>query len=125
MVCGPSLAPVVVLVVEDEPIIRMSAVDALTEGGFQIVEAANADEAVPLLEARMDIRIVFTDIDMPGSMNGLTLAAAIRGRWPPVEIVLTSGHLKIALGDLPERCLFIPKPYSTSHVIATLREIVA
>ena len=82
---------VLVLLVEDEPVIRAVAAIHLEEAGFETVEAANADEAITLLESELEIRIVFTDIDMPGSMDGLKLAASIKGRWPPIKIVITTG----------------------------------
>ena len=75
----------VVLIVEDEALVRMTAVDMIEEAGFEILEATNADKAMLLLEARLNITVVFTDIEMPGSMNGLRLAEAIRGRWPPIK----------------------------------------
>jgi CheY-like chemotaxis protein len=84
----------VVLIVEDEALVRMTAVDMIEEAGFEILEAANADEAtILLLEARRDITVVFTDIEVPGSMDGLRLAQAVRGRWPPIK---SSRHLDIA-----------------------------
>jgi CheY-like chemotaxis protein len=116
---------VIVLLVEDEALIRMIAADALLEAGFEVLEASNADEAVEILESRDDISIVFSDIDMPGSMDGVKLAEAVRGRWPPIEIVLTSGNRKVPLQDLPERCLFIPKPYQPSSVVETLLQLAA
>ena len=82
----------VVLIVEDEALVRMIAVDMIEEAGFEILEAANADEAILLLEARRDITVLFTDIEMPGSMDGLRLAQAVRGRWPPKS----SRHLDVA-----------------------------
>ena len=85
----------VVLIVEDEFLIRMDAVDMITSAGFEVVEAKDADEAIEILEGRLDITIVFTDVNMPGSMDGLKLAAAIRGRWPPIKIVATSGKAKL------------------------------
>lgn len=100
-----------VLVVEDEPLQRMMAVDLVEEAGFEAIEAADADEAVRILEARADIRIVFTDIDMPGSMDGMMLAAAIRDRWPPIEIIITSGHIREQEVEMPIRGVFFPKPY--------------
>ena len=100
-----------VLVVEDEPLQRMMAVDLVEEAGFEAIEAADADEAVRILEARADIRIVFTDIDMPGSMDGMMLAAAIRDRWPPIEIIITSGHIREQEVEMPVRGVFFPKPY--------------
>jgi CheY-like chemotaxis protein len=113
----------VVLIVEDEFLIRMDAVDMIRGAGFDVVEAADADEAITILESRFDITVVFTDIQMPGSMDGLKLAAAIRGRWPPIKIVATSGMLKIGEGDLPPGSRFLAKPYSAPQIVATLREL--
>jgi len=110
-----------VLVVEDEPLLRMMAMDMVEDGGFEPVEARDADEAIALLEARTDITIVFTDVDMPGSMDGLKLAAAIRDRWPPIEIVITSGHFRLDDSAIPARTVFFPKPYDHQEVVATLR----
>jgi CheY-like chemotaxis protein len=101
-----------VLVVEDEPLLRMDAVDMIREAGFDVLEASNADEAILLLETRLDIEVVFTDIDMPGSMNGIKLAHAVRNRWPPITIIATSGHFKVRDGDLPTDVRFLPKPYT-------------
>ena len=94
---------VFVLVVEDEPLMRMTPVHLVEKAGYEAVEAVNADEAIEILEARKDIKIVFTDIHMPGSMDGLKLARAIRDRWPPIELILTSGHFRVDERDLPER----------------------
>jgi CheY-like chemotaxis protein len=113
----------VVLIVEDEFLIRKDAADMVTEAGFDVVEAENADEAISILESRFDITVVFTDIQMPGSMDGLKLAAAIRGRWPPIKIVATSGLLKINKDDLPSGSRFLPKPYSPSQIVGALREL--
>ncbi len=112
-----------VLVVEDDTLLRMHAAEMIEEAGFQVLEAQNADKAILLLESRMDIRIVFTDIDMPGSMNGLTLAHAVAHRWPPIRIVATSGHFKMGDGDLPTGGRFIAKPYRSNQIISTLREL--
>lgn len=106
----------VVLVVEDEPILRLHAVDIVEDAGFEVLEASNADEAIEILNARGDVRVVFTDIDMPGSMDGIRLAAAIRDRWPPIELILTSGHVKLGDSDIPERGLFFSKPYRTADI---------
>jgi len=110
-----------VLVVEDEPLLRMMAMDMVEDAGFEPIEARNADEAIALLEARTDITIVFTDVDMPGSMDGLKLAAAIRDRWPPIEIVITSGHFRLDDTEIPARTVFFPKPYDHQEVVATFR----
>ncbi|MCM2454826.1 response regulator [Rhizobium sp. CG4] len=115
----------VVLVVEDEPLLLMAAVDLVEEAGFEAVEARNADEAIEILNAREDIRIVFTDIDMPGSMDGMKLAAMVRDRWPPVEIIIVSGHRKVADDDLPARSVFFSKPYDVDRVTAQLHAMAA
>ncbi len=112
-----------VLVVEDETFIRMHAVSMIEEAGYDVVEASNADEAIAILEARTDIRIVFTDIEMPGSMDGLKLARYVRDRWPPIQLVVTSGKHHVKNADLPPRGQFVPKPYN-SHLLATvMREL--
>ena len=114
----------VVLVVEDDTLLRMHASEMIEEAGFEVLEAPNADEAIRLLETRLDIAVVFTDIDMPGSMNGLKLAHAVANRWPPIRIVATSGHFQMRDGDLPEGGLFIAKPYLSQQILSTLRELV-
>ena len=81
----------VVLVVDDEVLVRTVAVDMVEQAGFEVIEASNADEAIRILESRQDIRAVFTDIQMPGSMDGLRLAQSVRDRWPPVALIVTSG----------------------------------
>src|SRR3954447_21958765 len=109
-----------VLIVEDEYLIRTYAAEVIRDAGFEVMEASNADEAIVILESRPDIRVVFTDIQMPGSMDGLKLARAVRDRWPPVQIVATSGHYAFHEGDLPAGTVFLPKPYSPIEVASTL-----
>ena len=116
---------IVILVVEDEAIIRMAAVDVLEQAGFAVVEAADAESAICILELRSDVRAVFTDINMPGSLDGLRLAHAIRGRWPPIHLILTSGRLVASEADLPTDGRFIRKPYRAEDLIATIRELLA
>ena len=113
----------VVLIVEDEPLLRMMAADLVEEAGFTAVEAYNADEAITILEARRDIAIVFTDIDMPGSMDGARLAAAVRDRWPPIHIIATSGHVMARNLRLPAGTVFFSKPYRAQDIIAHLRNM--
>ena len=93
---------IAVLVVEDEPITRMDVVGQLEEAGFRVFEAPDADRAIKILESNSAIRILFTDVDMPGSMDGLKLAAAVRDRWPPIQIVVASGLRKVNMDALPE-----------------------
>jgi CheY-like chemotaxis protein len=113
----------VVLIVEDELLLRMDAADMIAAAGFAVLEAENADQAIEILEARPDITVVFTDIQMPGSMDGLKLARAVRGRWPPIKIVATSGRVNVAETDLPDGGRFLPKPYSPHQVTGLLREV--
>ena len=113
----------VILIVEDELLIRMNAVEMIEEA-YEVVEAANADEAIAILERRLDITVLFTDIQMPGSMDGLKLAAAVRDRWPPILIVATSGHVKLGPDDLPQGGRFLPKPYSPAEIMKTPREVM-
>ncbi len=111
------------LIVEDEFLLRIDAVDMIKAAGFEVVEAANANEAIEILQSRRDITVVFTDIQMPGSMDGLKLARAVRGRWPPIKIVATSGQIHVSETDLPEGGRFLPKPYSPVEVTGLLREL--
>src|ERR1043166_8308987 len=106
----------VVLIVEDEFLLRMNAVEMIAAAGFEAIEAANADEAIEILENRRDITVVFTDIQMPGSMDGLKLARAVRGRWPPIKIVATSGHVDVAETDLPDGGGVFRKPSRPTQI---------
>ena len=121
---GAYMSVPLVLIVEDEVLVRLTAVFLLEEAGFGTLEAGSADEAIALLEARKDIQVVFTDINMPGSMDGLRLAHAIRNRWPPVQLVLTSGRLRIRDEDLPERGIFLGKPYAGAELVHAVRSLV-
>ena len=110
---------------EDEPLILMLAVDMIRDAGFEPLWASNAEEAISILESRDDIRIVFTDINMPGSMDGIKLAQAVRGRWPPIRIIVTSGFGAGELKLLPEGSQFIPKPYSVGQISDALHSLAA
>jgi two-component system, response regulator PdtaR len=118
-------SPHTVLVVEDEPLLRMDIVDQLEGQGFKVFEAADAGEAIEILNDNTTIRLVFTDIDMPGSMDGLMLAAAVRDRWPPIQIIVTSGHRHVTSSDMPEGSRFFDKPYSPNAVADAMREMIA
>jgi CheY-like chemotaxis protein len=108
-----------VLVVEDEFLVRNFLQIELEDAGYDVVLADNADVAIAIFEARTDIHLVFTDIDMPGSMDGLKLAACVRDRWPPIHIILTTGNVKPR--EIPANALFIPKPYIGQTVIDAMR----
>ena len=112
-----------VLVVEDEFLIRMQTVAMIEQAGYNVVEACNADEAIAILEMREDIRIAVTDIEMPGSMDGIKLARAIRDRWPPVELIVTSGRHRVLTDELPSRVTFMPKPYAPEVLITAIRTL--
>src|SRR5580693_8636481 len=99
-----------VLIVEDENLVRFGAVAMVEEAGYEAISASDADEAIHILESRSDIRAVFTDIQMPGSMDGLKLAHAVRNRWPPIKLIVTSGRELVTEGDLPEGGRFFAKP---------------
>lgn len=115
----------VVLVVEDEPLLRMLAVEVVEEAGFLAIEARDADEAVELLESRTDIIVLFTDINMPGSMDGLKLAHAVHDRWPPIKILLVSGQQRLQSCDIPSNSCFMGKPYQASALADELRSMVS
>jgi two-component system, response regulator PdtaR len=110
----------VILVVDDIPLIRMGAVDLLTEAGFQVVEAESADEAIRTLESRPDIHLVFTDVGMPGTMDGVKLSHYIRDRWPPVKLIVASGQTILAESQLPAGARFFAKPYDDGAIIGAI-----
>jgi CheY-like chemotaxis protein len=105
-------------------LLRMRAVDMVEDAGFTPVEAVDADEAVAILEARSDIALLFTDIQMPGSMDGLKLAHAVHKRWPPIKIILVSGQLKLANLDIPLDSCFFGKPLEAKVMIAQMRSML-
>jgi two-component sensor histidine kinase len=113
-----------VLVVEDEMVLRMRAVDIVQDAGFNAVEAVNADEALKILESRSDISLLFTDIQMPGSIDGLKLAHAVHKRWPSIKIVLVSGKIDLSDNDKPESSRFFGKPIEAGEMIAELQEMI-
>ena len=108
-----------ILVVEDEPLVRFDAVDLIEDAGFTVFDAGNAAEAVSLLEQH-HIDVLFTDIDMPGEMDGLDLARSVRKRWPEVAIIIVSGHTKLARSDVPGYGQFFSKPYMRSAILKAL-----
>ena len=115
----------VVLVVEDQPLIRMSALDLVSAAGYAGIDASNADEAIRILEIRPDIRLVFTDIEMPGSMDGLQLAHLIRARYPYVHLMVASGKVMAQQNQLPAGSKFFPKPYDDDGIIDEMRRLIS
>ena len=113
----------VVLIVEDELLLRINSAEMIANAGFEVVQAGNADEALAILQARPAIHVVFTDIQMPGSMDGLKLARLVRDRWPPIKIIATSGRVRVEVLDLPAGSVFLPKPYRGAQLVTTLREM--
>ena len=113
-----------VLVVEDEMMLRMRAVDIVEDAGFRSVEAIDADQALSILESRFDISLLFTDIQMPGSMDGLKLAHAVHDRWPAIKIILVSGQVKPSDADRPIDSRFFGKPLEMKRMVAELQEMV-
>ena len=112
-----------ILIVEDEILIRMTAVLIVEEAGYRTVEAANSEEAIAVLEHATDIAAVFTDVNMPGSMSGTELASRIRDRWPPIQLLVTSGKRHVDAGQLPAGAVFIAKPYDIDDVVDTLHRL--
>ncbi|MEO7814171.1 MAG: HWE histidine kinase domain-containing protein [Sphingomicrobium sp.] len=116
--------PPIVLVVEDEMVLRMRAVDIVEDAGFTPIEAISADQAIQILESRDDISLLFTDIQMPGSMDGLKLAHATHTRWPHIKIILVSGQIAVTDEDKPEDSKFFPKPLEIQQMILEIQEMV-
>lgn len=115
----------VILLVEDELLVRMAAADDLQDAGFHVLEAANADVALAVLESCSDdVQVLFTDIDMPGSMNGLALAESVQQRWPHISLLISSAYHKPHPWQIPDEGRFVPKPYSSEDVVQQIRELV-
>ena len=122
----PTSAPVVVVVAEDEVLIRMMAIATLADEGFVVIGAETAEEALAVVQSQADdVRVLFSDIHMPGSINGLDLAHHVRARWPWIGVLLTSGKAPPEAPPLPAGSRFLPKPYDLDHVVAHVRELVA
>jgi DNA-binding NtrC family response regulator len=115
----------VVLLVEDDAIIRMGAFEFLSLAGFEAIEASNADEAIRVLEARPDIHLVLTDVEMPGSIDGVKLSHYIRDRWPPVKLIVVSGRTIVAETHLPTGARFYAKPYDEISIVEAIHALLA
>ena len=114
-----------ILVVDDEPIIRMNAVDMLIDAGFAPIEAADAAEALVQLDAHPEVSVLFTDINMPGEMDGLDLARTVHQLRPDVHLIITSGKVRLCAGDLPDSGRFLEKPYQERTFIALIEAACA
>lgn len=114
----------VVLIVEDEPLVRMTNLDILHEAGFRVVDANDADEAFEILRRRGDVRAVLTDVDMPGSMNGFEFARLVSQGWPEVGVLVISGKTRPGARDLPDGASFLPKPYDGARLVQELRRLM-
>lgn len=115
----------VVLVVEDSTIIRIGALDLVRSAGYEALEACNADEAIRVLESRDDVDLVFTDVQMPGTMDGIKLSHYIRNRWPPVKLIVASGNTILEESSLPEGSRFFAKPYNEHSITAAMARLLS
>jgi|ERR1700728_2538067 CheY-like chemotaxis protein len=115
----------VILIVEDEALVRLAAVGMLEDAGFRMIEAANSDQALELLAADSDVQLLFTDVSMPGAIDGLALARLVRGRWPHIAIMVASAKRVSQPGQLPVGSRFEQKPYSLDTVVRHARELTA
>ena len=113
----------VILLVEDEVLVRMLAADVLSEAGFTVLESTNAEEALTLLEARPDVQVLFTDVNMPGALDGLGLAQTVHEQSPGIGILIGSGRIRPAPGELPPSTRFIAKPYAPSALTDAVRAV--
>jgi CheY-like chemotaxis protein len=110
--------------VEDDEVLRMCAANVVADAGFTAIEAANADEAVAILESRSDIALLFTDIQMPGSMDGLKLAQTVHDRWPAIKIILVSGRAELSQHERPVNSRFLQKPFTMKQMIEGLQDMI-
>ena len=113
-----------ILVVEDEALIRLWAADLLEENGFSVLEAKDADAALKVLEARPDVKLLFTDVQMPGSLNGMELASEVHARWPHILLVITSGRDRPARAEIPDDGRFVAKPYSAEELLVQVKDLL-
>jgi CheY-like chemotaxis protein len=114
-----------ILVVEDEPLIRLGLASAVEDAGYAVIEAANADEAILRIVADEEVRLVVTDVDMPGTMDGIRLAHYIRKRWPPIQLLVISGKVGLIPGQLPTGARFMSKPYQEPQLLTTIEALMS
>lgn len=115
---------IAVLVVEDEVLVRMDVSSSLSDQGFNVYEARDAGEAMSILESGKRIQVLFTDVEMPGAMDGLALSAVVHARWPTLKIIVTSGHRTVRREHLPEGAVFFPKPYDPRRIAKAIEDSI-
>lgn len=114
----------VILVVEDEELLRIHAADLLDDQGFAVIEAGNAAAALKVLETRDDVRLLFTDVQLPGAYDGLDLARQVHERWPNILLVITSGRARPARAEIPDDGRFVPKPYRADELLCEVKDLM-
>ena len=114
----------VALVVEDETLLRLHAAGLLEEHGFAVLEAANATEALNVLQSRSDVRLLFTDIQMPGNLDGMDLVREVHARWPRVLLVIASGRMKPPQAEIPDDGRFVSKPYGAQELFREVDDLM-
>ncbi|HEX7855616.1 MAG TPA: response regulator [Sphingobium sp.] len=113
-----------VLIVEDELILRQIGAEVLADAGYEVLEAEDAGDAIELLEYRSDIALLFTDVRMPGAMDGLELAQKVHGRWPAIRLLVTSGHIHLSREELPDNGEFLAKPYRWTELTQRVEKLL-
>ena len=113
-----------ILVVEDETLIRLWAADLLEEKGFSVLEAKDAEAALKVLESRPDVKLLFTDVQIPGSLNGMELAREVHARWPHILLVITSGRERPIRAEIPDDGRFVAKPYSADELLGQVTDLL-
>ena len=117
--------PTVVLVVDDEPLVRMLGVEVLEDAGFAVVEAGDAAEALDKLRSHPDVRVLFTDVNMPGELNGLELARLVHERRPDIRLLVASGQVRPTPAEVPDGGQFLPKPWNGEEVVDRIKAMLA
>jgi CheY-like chemotaxis protein len=123
MIHDPHPKRTIVLVVEDEPLVRAIAVDTLEDDGFGVIEASTGDHALTILQERTDIDVLLTDVDMPGSTDGFQLARMAREMYPHMVIIVVSGGVRSGFSGMAPDARFVPKPYALSRIIGMIQEM--
>ena len=114
-----------ILVVEDEALIRMVSADVLADAGYRVLEAQDADEAIEIMERADHVELLFTDIRMPGSMDGLELASFVHAHWPDVRLLVTSAHRSLSESEIPDDGRFVAKPYDLGRLVSEIRSLIS